>query len=119
MTSTTSSEKQDTVVEWVLWKHLCNRRAKSDNQWKTGTSEVAHFFSHPHNTGVESAPFIKTNCDLSHLPVPSQSFFLKNEPGQHNKAPTKHTEYTLFKSGIEPNWEDANCQGELYTKVRV
>lgn len=113
---TTSETKKDVVVEWILWKHLCGRTTDSGNQWKTSTSEVAHFFAHPNNVGAESEPFIKTNCDLSHLPVPSKSFFLKNQPGKHNLAPSKHTEYSLFKQGIEPNWEDKHCEGELYTK---
>ena len=58
--------------------------------------------------------------DLLHmLPLPSMAFFLKtsvNMEGEH-RAMDKHTEYSLFKKGIAPEWEDHDHNaGELYAK---
>ncbi|CAJ1943261.1 unnamed protein product [Cylindrotheca closterium] len=104
-----TTNASESAVEWVLWQHYLPRYVKNDQQWKDDTSEVAHFFAH-HPT--------KTNltADLSHLPLPSAHFFLKNERGHHELAPQMHMEYSLFKEGTEPSWSDEHCKGELYTK---
>jgi len=98
------------ATEWILWEHRFGKRVKSDLQWKESTTEVCHFF------GTEP-PF---HCDLHHLPLPSKTFFLKDtHHHQHgkkdqgkdhhqseHKAPPTHKEYSLFKKGILPDWED-------------
>jgi hypothetical protein len=96
------------TVEWVLWQHHLPRHVRNDEQWKKDTSEVAHFFARH-----TAAPY---TADLGHLPLPSESFFLKNDHGEDHCAPTKHIEYSLFKHGTEPSWSDEHCKGELNTK---
>jgi hypothetical protein len=101
-----------TTTEWILWKHICGKRAKSEVQWKKNTCEIAHLFAH--HASITDQPF---DIDLHHLPMPSKTFFLKTtQIHEEHKAPLKHTEYSLFKKGVFPDWEDSNCQGELYTK---
>jgi hypothetical protein len=104
-------EKNETTVEWVLWKHMCKKRfGVSGDEWKEGVKEVSHFFAHP----TEEAFHI----DLHHLPMPSKTFFLKttrNSLGEHRAIP-KHTEYSLFQKGVRPEWEDPKCSGELFAK---
>lgn len=99
------------TVEWVLWKHMCNKRFhQSESEWKDGVKEVSHFFAHP----TEEA----FHMDLHHLPMPSKTFFLKttrNSLGEHRAVP-KHTEYSLFQKGVKPQWEDPHCVGELFAK---
>eukprot|EP00429_Kryptoperidinium_foliaceum_P101027 CAMPEP_0176246394 /NCGR_PEP_ID=MMETSP0121_2-20121125/32424_1 /TAXON_ID=160619 /ORGANISM="Kryptoperidinium foliaceum, Strain CCMP 1326" /LENGTH=238 /DNA_ID=CAMNT_0017586031 /DNA_START=114 /DNA_END=830 /DNA_ORIENTATION=+ len=99
----------DDTVEWVLWKHICNKRFnQTEDEWKGGLKEVSHFFAHP----TEEA----FHMDLHHLPLPSKSFFLKttrNSLGDH-RALAKHTEYSLFQKGVRPEWEDPQCVGELF-----
>ena len=104
-------DEKEATIEWVLWKHLCNKRFhQSEEEWNNGVKEVSHFFAHPTQESF--------HLDLHHLPLPSKSFFLKttrNEEGEHRAIP-KHTEYSLFQKGIKPEWEDPNCAGELYAK---
>ena len=105
-TTTTTND----TVEWVLWKHLCNKRIQSEEEWKEGIKEASHFYAHP----TEEA----FHMDLHYLPEPSKTFFLKttlNSLGEHQAVP-KHTEYSLFQKGIKPQWEDPQCVGELFAK---
>jgi hypothetical protein len=102
-------EPRDTV-EWILWRHYCQKAwAQSEQEWNNGVKEISHFFAHPTQ---ESAPM-----DLHHLPLPSKSFFLKTtvHNGEHRVVP-QHTEYSLFQKGVQPEWEDPQCQGELFAK---
>lgn len=115
MTTVMTEEKKDDnvreTVEWVLWKHICNKRFnQSEDEWKEGVKEVSHFFAHPTQEAF--------HMDLHHLPLPSKTFFLKstrNTLGEH-RAIAKHLEYSLFQKGVRPEWEDARCVGELYAK---
>eukprot|EP00522_Entomoneis_paludosa_P011995 CAMPEP_0172442238 /NCGR_PEP_ID=MMETSP1065-20121228/2715_1 /TAXON_ID=265537 /ORGANISM="Amphiprora paludosa, Strain CCMP125" /LENGTH=270 /DNA_ID=CAMNT_0013192027 /DNA_START=109 /DNA_END=921 /DNA_ORIENTATION=- len=124
----------EVTEEWVLYTHKCSRHM-SKAEWEQTTHESSHFFSHPprpptsmendkNNTNspeqqssgnankpqADQEPF---RCDLSHLPLPSRNFFLK---GQHCAAPPQHVEYSVFKKGVFPEWEDENCQGEWFVK---
>eukprot|EP00977_Amphora_coffeiformis_P004555 scaffold982_cov169-Amphora_coffeaeformis.AAC.8 len=94
---------------------------------------------------MDGQPF---SVDLHHLPNPSASFFLKqkdeaiyqrhhhhhrepqeteqHQDSDHNNnthkhkhlAPLTHKEYSLFRRGIFPDWEDAHCRdgGCFYTR---
>jgi hypothetical protein len=84
---------------------------------------------------MDGLPF---SVDLHHVPKPSASFFLKqkdediyqshkpkhNPQDQHENhkhkhmAPSTHKEYSLFRRGIFPDWEDVHCQhgGCFYTR---
>jgi Eukaryotic initiation factor 4E len=103
-------EPRDTV-EWILWRHYCKKLwAQSEEEWNEGVKEVSHLFAHPDAIDLPSA------IDL-HVPLPSESFFLKTtrHNGQHRAVP-QHTEYSLFKKGVLPEWEDPQCHGELFAK---
>lgn len=131
-TTTEKAAKAPTSTEWILWEHNFGKRVKTDLQWKESTAEVCHFFH------LSDQPSFK--CDLHHLPLPSKSFFLKedhqhghghghghhsgnshdsNDDDHHHKhkdqphvAGKTHKEYSLFKKGIFPDWEDpANVGG--------
>lgn len=102
------------TIEWILWKHVTTKlpgmSPQTEAQWLQNTQELSHFFANPSDPAFE--------IDLSHLPNPSHSFFLKttkNPAGEH-RADFKHTEYSLFRASIQPEWEDANCVGELYAR---
>lgn len=60
---------------------------------------MAHFFH-------ADAPY---HCDIHHLPLPSKTFYTK----QNKRDTTQgHKEYSLFKKGIMPVWEDPkNSEG--------
>ena len=89
-----------------MWEHQVGKKVKTDLQWKESTAEVCHFFH------TDSPAF---KCDLHHLPLPSKSFFLKDETHQHGDkphvAPPTHKEYSLFKKGVFPDWEDPANHG--------
>jgi len=108
----------------------------SREEWQQTTHESSHFFAHPPHPPVDETTQKSNNnsnnsaatdaskeqdnkkedsfrCDLSHLPLPSRNFFLK---GQHCRAPTQHVEYSVFKKGVFPKWEDEQCEGEWFIK---
>jgi hypothetical protein len=60
--------------------------------------EVAHFFH-------ADAPY---HCDIHHLPLPSKNFYVQNDAKNDSKVRdhSSHREYSLFKKGIMPVWED-------------
>ena len=95
--------------EWVLWTHKCGKHL-SDNDWATHMQESSHFFASPASKTTAHSQGI---CNLDHLPFPSRNFFLK---GQHTRAPQTHVEYSVFRKGVFPRWEDSQCHGEWYTK---
>jgi len=97
--------------EWALWTHHCGRHV-SKSQWEDTTQESSHFFAQ-HPKKIQLAPTQEPFCNLEHLPLPSQTFFLK---GKHCKAPQTHVEYSVFRQGVFPKWEDPQCAGEWYTK---
>jgi len=86
-------------TEWVLWEH--SGGAKNPSDWKANMRELCSF------TTVEG--FWQY---FNHLPKPSDIFsdgVSKKLVGPENKT---IEEYSLFKKGIEPGWEDpANAPG--------
>lgn len=107
----------DATVEWILWRHDCPKAwAQSEQEWNKGVKEESHFFAHHHKAMTrEQDPGVP--MDLHHLPLPSKTFFLKSTlvQGDH-RALGQHTEYSLFQRGVLPEWEDVQCQGELFAK---
>jgi Eukaryotic initiation factor 4E len=108
-----NSSSRTSTVEWVLWRHHCPIRVAEEEEWKVDMKETAHFFAHPTQEDF--------HADLNILPLPSKAFFLKTsinlETGKHEASLDKHTEYSLFKKGITPEWEDLQHNvGELYAK---
>lgn len=59
---------------------------------------VAHFFH-------ADAPY---HCDIHHLPLPSKTFYTQKDSknDRNNRDHSSHREYSLFKKGILPKWED-------------
>lgn len=114
--SASSEQKLSTTstIEWILWKHVTTKQPgiqlQTEEQWLQNTQELAHFFAQPNDSSFQ--------INLGHLPNPSKCFFLKttrNLAGEH-QADFCHVEYSLFREGIRPEWEDPHCAGELYAK---
>lgn len=108
------------MVEWVLWRHYCrNAWAQSEQDWNDGIEQVCHFVSQrptledededEKSNDTRDVPFL--------LPLPSESFFLKStqNSGKHWVL-LQHKEYSLFRKDVRPEWEDPQCQCELYAK---
>ncbi len=82
------------ITEWVLWKHIGGHK-KDPQQWKDSMKVLCKFST------IED--FWRY---FNHIPHPGQVFFdgdSKKRVGSNNEI---IEEYSLFKKGIEPEWDD-------------
>eukprot|EP00590_Aulacoseira_subarctica_P002423 CAMPEP_0172425262 /NCGR_PEP_ID=MMETSP1064-20121228/31217_1 /TAXON_ID=202472 /ORGANISM="Aulacoseira subarctica , Strain CCAP 1002/5" /LENGTH=201 /DNA_ID=CAMNT_0013167997 /DNA_START=96 /DNA_END=701 /DNA_ORIENTATION=- len=90
--------------EWVLWEHLGG--SKDPGDWKENMKQVCSF-----STAEDFWRY------FNFVPKPSEVFY----DGETRKTvgPNKIVEgYSLFKKGIEPEWDDPQnkCGGEFFCR---
>ncbi len=87
--------------EWVLWEHVGSGGGKNPKDWKENMKPLCTFST------IED--FWRY---FNHLPKPSQVFYDGDSRKVVGPTSKRVEEYSLFKKGIEPKWEDeANMTG--------
>eukprot|EP00588_Corethron_pennatum_P015505 CAMPEP_0194266504 /NCGR_PEP_ID=MMETSP0169-20130528/1383_1 /TAXON_ID=218684 /ORGANISM="Corethron pennatum, Strain L29A3" /LENGTH=192 /DNA_ID=CAMNT_0039007205 /DNA_START=99 /DNA_END=677 /DNA_ORIENTATION=+ len=99
------TQKHPLQHDWVLWEHIAG--ARNPSEWKQNMKMLGSF-----NT-VEDFW-----CYFNHIPKPSQIFFdgeNRKKVGPEGKV---IEEYSIFKRGIDPQWEDPknSTGGEFYCR---
>lgn len=95
--------------EWVLWKHTGGHK-KDPDAWKDSFKELCAFST------IED--FWRY---FNHIPKPSEVFFDGDSKKRVGLKDEIIEEYSLFKKGIEPEWDDPKNKigGEWFWRANM